>query len=144
MSETNWLPGILALSAGLIIAALYLLLGRRRPAVAESEVEGDTQRRVDSLLRQLQEHQAERHQMEASAWAAEQERLERLAAEAMRARDSASAVSTPATSGARPVRSCCSTGATAASVRRSWTCPRSWIGCRLTAWSRCASTSRPI
>lgn len=113
MSETNWLPGILALSAGLIIAALYLLLGRRRPAVAESEVEGDTQRRVDSLLRQLQEHQAERHQMEASAWAAEQERLERLAAEAMRARDSASAVSTPATFGRRGARTQASNAAMA-------------------------------
>jgi hypothetical protein len=91
MSETNWLPGILALSAGLVAAALYLLLGRRRPPVVSSEAEGDAQRRVDSLLNQLQEHQTERHQMEASAWAAEQGRLEQLAAEAMRTRDSASA-----------------------------------------------------
>jgi hypothetical protein len=97
MSETNWLPGILALSAGLIAAALYLLFGRRRPATVSSEAQGDTQRRVDSLLSQLQEHQTERHQMEAAAWAAEQERLEKLAAEAMRARDSVSAAPVVAT-----------------------------------------------
>jgi tetratricopeptide (TPR) repeat protein len=102
MSETHWLPGILALSAGLVAAALYLLLGRRRSVVAPSEAEGDAQRRVDSLLNQLREHQSERHQMEAAAWTAEQERLEKLAAEALRARESASAGSAgPSAAGGR-------------------------------------------
>jgi hypothetical protein len=89
MSGTQWLPGILVLSAGLVAAGLYLLVGRRRAAVPPAEVESDAQLHLDSLLRQAREHQGERHQMEPSAWAAEQERLEHLAAAAMRALEGA-------------------------------------------------------
>lgn len=87
MTESHWIPGIVVLSLGLIAGALYLLFGRKSPAAAPAEQEGDAQRRVDSLLSQLREHQGEKHQMDPTAWEAERDRLERAAADAMRARD---------------------------------------------------------
>ena len=87
MTESHWIPGIVVLSLGLIAGALYLFF-RRRPAQAGSaERLGDAQRRVDSLLAQLREHEAEKHQMDAAAWQQENDRLEHAAADAMRARD---------------------------------------------------------
>jgi tetratricopeptide (TPR) repeat protein len=85
--ETHWIPGIVVLSLGLIAGALYLFVGRRSASVPASERVSDAQRRVDSLLSQLREHQAEKHQMDPAAWQEEQDRLERAAADAMRARD---------------------------------------------------------
>ena len=87
MSETHWIPGIVVLSLGLIAGALYLFFGRRNAASARADRVSDAQRRVDSLLSQLREHQAEKHQQEAAAWQEEHDRLERAAADAMRARD---------------------------------------------------------
>ena len=87
MTETHWIPGIVVFSLGLIAGALYLFLGRRSPPAPVSERVSDAQRRMDSLLAQLREHQAEKHQMDAGAWQQEQDRLERAAADAMRARD---------------------------------------------------------
>jgi tetratricopeptide (TPR) repeat protein len=59
---------------------------------APADRAADAQRRVDSLLAQLREHQAEQHQMDAAAWKAERDRLERAAASAMRERDAVAAV----------------------------------------------------
>jgi tetratricopeptide (TPR) repeat protein len=87
VTENHWIPGIVVLSLGLIAGALYLLFGRKSAAAAPAEQEGDAQRRVDSLLSQLREHQGEKHQMDPTAWEAERDRLERAAADAMRARD---------------------------------------------------------
>jgi tetratricopeptide (TPR) repeat protein len=87
VTETHWIPGIVVLSLGLIAGALWLFLGRRSAAAPASERASDAQRRVDSLLTQLREHQAEKHQMDAGTWQEEQDRLERAAADAMRARD---------------------------------------------------------
>jgi tetratricopeptide (TPR) repeat protein len=87
VTENHWIPGIVVLSLGLIAGALYLLFGRKSAAAAPVEHEGDAQRRVDSLLSQLREHQGEKHQMDPTAWEAERDRLERAAADAMRARD---------------------------------------------------------
>ncbi|HEY1416522.1 MAG TPA: hypothetical protein VGF41_01415 [Myxococcaceae bacterium] len=87
MTESHWIPGIVVLSLGLIAGALYLLLGRKSAAAAPADQESDAQRRVDSLLSQLREHQGEQHQMDPTAWEAERDRLERAAADAMRARD---------------------------------------------------------
>jgi len=87
VSETHWIPGIVVLSLGLIAGALYLFFGRKSAASAPADRVSDAQRRVDSLLAQLREHQAEKHQMNAAAWQEEQDRLERAAADAMRARD---------------------------------------------------------
>ncbi|HVP60900.1 MAG TPA: hypothetical protein VMT11_10100 [Myxococcaceae bacterium] len=87
MSESHWIPGIVVLSLGLIAGALYLLFGRKPAGAGPAERVGDTQRRVDSLLSQLREHQAEKHRMDLAAWQEEHDRLERAAADAMRSRD---------------------------------------------------------
>jgi len=87
VTESHWIPGIVVLSLGLIVGALYLFFGRRPGGTSSGERVGDAQRRVDSLLAQLREHQGEKHQMDPAAWQEENERLERAAADAMRARD---------------------------------------------------------
>ncbi|HEY1333131.1 MAG TPA: hypothetical protein VGF31_02670 [Myxococcaceae bacterium] len=87
MTGSHWIPGIVVLSLGLIAGALYLFFGRRPGAAVPADRLGDAQRRVDSLLAQLREHQAEKHQLNAAAWQEENERLEHAAADAMRARD---------------------------------------------------------
>lgn len=87
MTESHWIPGIVVLSLGLIAGALYLFFGRKAAAAPAADRLSDAQRRVDSLLAQLREHQAEKHQMGQAAWQDEQDRLERAAADAMRARD---------------------------------------------------------
>ena len=98
MSESHWIPGLVVLSLGLIAGALYLLFGRKAAAAAPVDRVNDAQRRVDSLLAQLREHQGEQHQMDPAAWQAERDHLEREAADAMRARDEvAKAPDRPAT-----------------------------------------------
>ena len=89
MTESHWIPGIVVLSLGLIAGALYLFFGRKPAAAAAASADQarDAQRRVDSLLAQLREHQAEKHQLDPAAWQQEHDRLERAAADAMRARD---------------------------------------------------------
>jgi tetratricopeptide (TPR) repeat protein len=90
VSESHWIPGIVVLSLGLIAGALYLFFGRKSAAATGTDRVSDAQRRVDSLLAQLREHQAEKHQMAPGAWQQELDRLERAAADAMRARDEVS------------------------------------------------------
>jgi tetratricopeptide (TPR) repeat protein len=87
VTESHWIPGIVVLSLGLIAGALYLFFGRRPGAAAAAEQVGDAQRRVDSLLAQLREHQGEKHQTDPATWQEENDRLEHAAADAMRARD---------------------------------------------------------
>ena len=76
----------------------------------------DAQRRVDSLLSQLREHEAERHQESAASWQAEHGRLEQAAADAMRARDEMAAAPEKTGAGkgkkgtAAPVAAAASTG----------------------------------
>ncbi len=99
MTETHWIPGIVVLSLGLIGGALYLLFWRKPSAAGPADRVSDTQNRVDSLLAQLREHQGERHQMDAAAWEAERDRLERAAADAMRTRDEAAGTPEKSASG---------------------------------------------
>jgi tetratricopeptide (TPR) repeat protein len=87
VTETHWIPGIVVLSLGLIAGALYLFFGRKAAASTPADRVGDAQRRLDSLLSQLREHQAEKHQQDPAAWQEEHDRLERAAADAMRSRD---------------------------------------------------------
>jgi len=86
MSETHWIPGLVVLSVALVAAALYLLVLRKQRA-APADPLADATERAEALLAQLREHEAERHQQEADAWQAERDRLERAAADALRARD---------------------------------------------------------
>jgi tetratricopeptide (TPR) repeat protein len=87
VTESQWIPGIVVLSIGLIGGALYLLFGRKPAAAGPADRMSDAQRRVDSLLAQLREHEAEKHQLSSDDWKAEHTRLEQAAADAMRARD---------------------------------------------------------
>jgi len=87
VTESHWIPGLVVLSLGLIAGALYLLFGRKSALASPADQGTDAQRRVDSLLAQLREHQAEKHQLDPAAWQQEHDRLERAAADAMRARD---------------------------------------------------------
>jgi hypothetical protein len=90
VSETHWIPGIVVLSLGLIAGALYLFFGRKSAASTPADQVSDAQRRLDSLLSQLREHQGEKHQQDPASWQEEQDRLERAAADAMRTRDEVS------------------------------------------------------
>lgn len=99
MTESHWIPGIVVLSIGLIAGAVYLLFGRKHAAGTPADRVSDSQRRVDSLLAQLREHQAEQHQMDRASWEAERDRLEQAAADAMRARDDVAKTSTVPGSG---------------------------------------------
>ena len=86
MSESHWIPGLVVLSVALVAAAVYLLL-RRAQRLASPDPLADATERAEALLAQLREHNAERHQLDPEAWQAEHDRLERTAADALRARD---------------------------------------------------------
>jgi len=87
VTESHWIPGLVVLSIGLIAGALSLLLRRKPAAAVPTERVGDAQRRLDSLLSQLREHEGEKHQQNPAEWQTEHDRLEHAAADAMRARD---------------------------------------------------------
>jgi tetratricopeptide (TPR) repeat protein len=98
VTHTDWLPGILVLVLGLAAAAVALLLGRRRrPAGGAKETRrasaakdvDEAELRWARLLEQLRELEADRHQRSPETYQAESARLERQAADALRARDEA-------------------------------------------------------
>jgi len=99
MSESHWIPGLVVLSVALVAAAVYLLFLRKQ-RVAPADPVADATERAEALLAQLREHDAERHQLEPGAWQAERDRLERAAADALRARDGLH--NAPPASGAAP------------------------------------------
>ncbi|NVI97770.1 tetratricopeptide repeat protein [Myxococcus sp. AM009] len=88
---TNWLPGIIVLAATFVLAAGWLLLQRRKGALASAEprdgVLDDLTQRAQSLIDQLRALDAEKHNQGAEQYAAEKSRLEREAAAALRAKD---------------------------------------------------------
>jgi tetratricopeptide (TPR) repeat protein len=91
--QTNWLPGIIALAISLICGVAYLLIQRSKggaPASPEPQRDGvrdDLERRAQSLIEQLKELVADKHNMAPEQFEAEKSRLEREAAAALRARD---------------------------------------------------------
>jgi tetratricopeptide (TPR) repeat protein len=100
VTHTDWLPGIVVLSLGVVAALALLFIGRRRappstPAeerrAAKAEAADEAGRRAARLLDQLRELEVDRHQLSAEAYAAERSRLEGLAANALRMRDEAPA-----------------------------------------------------
>jgi tetratricopeptide (TPR) repeat protein len=96
VSQTDWVPGVVVLLLGLLTALGVLVFGRRRAegtaearrAGAAREVE-DAELRWGRLVEQLRELEADRHHLSAEAYQEEHNRLEQLAAKALRARDEA-------------------------------------------------------
>ncbi|MDY7230738.1 tetratricopeptide repeat protein [Hyalangium rubrum] len=90
---TNWWPGLIALAISLLCGVAYLLLqrGKNRAAPApEAQRDGvldDLDRRAQSLIEQLKELVADKHNLSPEQFAAEKSRLELEAAAALRARD---------------------------------------------------------
>jgi cytochrome c-type biogenesis protein CcmH/NrfG len=90
---TNWWPGIIALAISLLFGLTYLLLQRRKGGAAPSPepqrdgVMDDLDRRAQSLIEQLKELVADKHNLSPEQFQAEKSRLEKEAAAALRARD---------------------------------------------------------
>ena len=104
--QTNWTPGIIALVVSLLCGIGYLLLQRGKGSAAptpEPQKDGvldDLERRAQSLIEQLKELVAEKHNFSPEQFQAEKSRLEREAAAALRARDEYLQKRKPGTSGA--------------------------------------------
>lgn len=83
--ETNWLPGVVVLGAGLLAALIFALNSQRKvkPAPPPSSA-ADLEARYLALLNQLKEHAAAKHLMTAADWEKEQARLEQAAAQTLR------------------------------------------------------------
>src|SRR5215831_5531593 len=101
MTQTQWLPGVIALAVGLVcgLAFLFFRKGSTRPAAAVDDRVADLERRAQLILDQLKELSADRHHLDAAQFEAEKVRLEQEAAAALRARDEygrAAARQTPA------------------------------------------------
>jgi len=101
MTQTQWLPGVIALAVGLVcgLAFLFFRKGSTRPAAAVDDRVADLERRAQLILDQLKELSADRHHLDAAQFEAEKARLEQEAAAALRARDEygrAAARQTPA------------------------------------------------
>lgn len=104
--QTNWLPGIIALAISLLCGIGYLLLQRRKggaPSAPEPQRDGvqdDLDRRAQSLIEQLKELVADKHNLSPEQFEVEKSRLEREAAAALRARDEYRQQRKPSTTGA--------------------------------------------
>ncbi|MCC6335158.1 MAG: hypothetical protein IT380_14360 [Myxococcales bacterium] len=86
--ETNWLPGLLVLAAGAVVALLYLFGSKRAGSEAAPQGPVDNlDAKYQRLLAELKEHQANKHLFAADVWAREQERLEQAAAAALKERE---------------------------------------------------------
>jgi tetratricopeptide (TPR) repeat protein len=90
---TNWVPGIIALVISVLCGIGFLMLQRRKggtPSTPEPQRDGvldDLDRRAQSLIEQLKELVADKHNLSPERFEAEKSRLEREAAAALRARD---------------------------------------------------------
>lgn len=111
MTPTNWLPGLLVLSAALIAAGLTILLTRRRGSGASvpagTPVAADAEERSKQYLEQLRELSLDRHHFTDAQFALEKGRLEQLASESLRERDTlaqTAAVKDPGVAVSGPVR----------------------------------------
>jgi TolA-binding protein len=100
VTHTDWLPGLVVLALGAFFAVVALVVGRRRPdaagtaeakrAAAAQDAE-EAELRSARLFEQLRELESDSQKLSAEAYQAETSRLERLAADALRARDEARA-----------------------------------------------------
>ncbi|MBI3182057.1 MAG: hypothetical protein HYZ28_07915 [Myxococcales bacterium] len=90
MTETSWIPGLVVLVAGLMAGLLFVLVNRRGGKAAALPTEdrrADLDQRYRQLIGQLKELNADRHLLGEERFLAERARLEREAADALRARD---------------------------------------------------------
>jgi hypothetical protein len=88
--HTNWIPGLLVLLGGLLFAVGWVLFARRKGAHqtgAVDETLANLDKRASALIEQLRELQQERHHLSEAQYAAEKGRLEKAAADALRAKD---------------------------------------------------------
>lgn len=88
--HTNWIPGLLVLLGGLLFAVGWVLFARRKGALqagAVDETLADLEKRAAALIEQLRELQQDRHHLSDEQFAQEKARLERAAADALRAKD---------------------------------------------------------
>jgi hypothetical protein len=85
--QTNWLPGILVLSAGFVGSVLYLLLSKRAGAAPTEGAKDDVDAKYQSVIGELKEHTANKHLLPAESWEAEKKRLEALAVTLLKQRD---------------------------------------------------------
>lgn len=89
-SQTHWLPGVLVLLGGLLFAVGWVLFARRKGVLKEGAVDetlADLEKRASDLMDQLREMQQDRHHLSDAQFAEERARLERAAADALRAKD---------------------------------------------------------
>jgi tetratricopeptide (TPR) repeat protein len=91
VTRTDWLPGIVVLLVGLAAALLLVFLRRRSAPSLAAPADGAEEARLQAarLIEQLRELEVDRHQLSPEAYAREHDRLERLAADALRRRDQA-------------------------------------------------------
>ncbi|MEW6433677.1 MAG: hypothetical protein AB1730_19395 [Myxococcota bacterium] len=99
--ETNWLPGLLMLAAGVVAALVFLFTSKRAAPVTKpadranpepapaTAVSDDLEAKYQRLLGELKEHIANKHLVPADVWEREHARLEQAAAAALRERDGA-------------------------------------------------------
>ena len=87
----DWWQSWTCLGVGAAVGAAYLFVTRKdRTPAADVEAEvADAERRKDLLIEELRELAEEKHKLDAARYAAERERLEAAAADALRTRDAA-------------------------------------------------------
>jgi hypothetical protein len=85
--QTNWLPGILVLSAGFVGSVLYLLLSKKPEAKAAEGARDDVDARYQVVIGELKEHVANKHLLPPETWETEKKRLEALAVQLLKERD---------------------------------------------------------
>lgn len=84
--ETNWLPGILVLAAGVVGSLAYLFVAKRGGPEGAAPPD-DLDARYQGVIAELKEHVANKHLLPADSWEAEKQRLEALAVQVLKQRD---------------------------------------------------------
>lgn len=85
-TETNWLPGILVVLAGVVGSLTYLFVARRDDSQTPKGPD-DLDAKYQSVITELKEHVANKHLLATPEWEAEKVRLEALAVSLLKDRD---------------------------------------------------------
>lgn len=84
--ETNWLPGILVTAAGVVGSLAYLFVSKKS-APEKAATPDDLDARYQGVIGELKEHVANKHLLPAETWESEKKRLEGLAVQLLKQRD---------------------------------------------------------